>query len=120
MTIEYTQYRKRCFDEHGKVCIACGTEENIEAHHRDGNRANSDIDNLAPVCEWCHKSIHARDSPPVNDTVAKLRGEIVREKEIKRIGVDVTMKDYNKLAEVKGGRTWREAIKQEFGVSVDE
>jgi len=119
MGIEYKQYRKRCFDEHGKECIACGSDENIEAHHLDGDRSNNNIDNLAPVCADCHKSVHTRSSSPVNDTVAELREKVTREKDIKRIGADVIQSDYEKLIEVKGDRTWKEAIKQEFGV-VDE
>ena len=38
------------------VCAKCGaTEGRIETHHKDGNRTNSDWDNLEKLCVPCHK-----------------------------------------------------------------
>ena len=51
-------YRERCLAAKGKKCHICGNEQNIVAHHIDGDRANDQVENLLPVCDSCHKSIH--------------------------------------------------------------
>lgn len=53
-----SDYRERCLTEKGNVCIICGEEENIDVHHIDGNRTNNSIENLIPVCRYCHIGIH--------------------------------------------------------------
>ena len=51
-------YRKRAIEAHGAVCDECGSEEQVEIHHRDGDRTNNDIDNLLPLCTDCHQQVH--------------------------------------------------------------
>jgi len=52
-------YRKIAFENHGEKCVLCGADENIQVHHIDGDHANSDPENLMPVCNSCHGKIHA-------------------------------------------------------------
>jgi 5-methylcytosine-specific restriction endonuclease McrA len=56
-------YHIRCkaFREYGRECLECGAEENIEVHHRDLNRWNNVVGNLAPLCEDCHNRTHSND-----------------------------------------------------------
>ena len=39
---------------------------------------------------------------------------------MKQLNVHLTDDEHAALYDVKGDRTWKEALKQEFGVSVDE
>jgi hypothetical protein len=39
---------------------------------------------------------------------------------MKEIRISVTDAEHNKLEQVKDGRTWREAVFEEFGVETDE
>lgn len=39
---------------------------------------------------------------------------------MRTINVVVADDDFDELSQVKGDRSWREAIKQEFGVDTDE
>lgn len=51
-------YRSRCIAAKGKNCHICDDDTNIVVHHIDGDRSNNDVENLIPVCDSCHKSIH--------------------------------------------------------------
>lgn len=51
-------YRKTCFDAHGRECVVCGAGENLIAHHVNGNRSDSEVSNLRPMCRSCHRSVH--------------------------------------------------------------
>ena len=39
-------------------CDQCNVAENIDVHHRDGNRNNNDLSNLVPLCKKCHQHTH--------------------------------------------------------------
>lgn len=64
-------YRTKCFHYREKKCAECGSEENIEVHHVDGNRTNNSIENLAPLCHSCHVKIHT-DDPDMDHWIEKL------------------------------------------------
>lgn len=51
-------YRQKCLNEKGEQCDNCGSTENIEVHHIDGDRTNDDLDNLLPLCRDCHSRLH--------------------------------------------------------------
>lgn len=40
------------------VCELCGSSEDINVHHKDGNAENNDDSNASVLCENCHRSIH--------------------------------------------------------------
>jgi hypothetical protein len=52
------QYRKVCFDEHGRVCVICGSGDDVVAHHVNGDRTCNKPENLRPMCRSCHRSVH--------------------------------------------------------------
>ncbi len=55
-----TVYRQIALRHYGIKCQSCGyskDERLIEVHHKDGNRQNNDVTNLAVLCFWCHKCI---------------------------------------------------------------
>lgn len=55
-------YREKCFSVYERECKACGSTENVEIHHLDGDQYNNDIRNLVPLCSDCHSKVHsARD-----------------------------------------------------------
>lgn len=53
-----TNYRRLAFEHHGRECAECGATENIEVHHRDGDRTNNTPDNLLPLCVTHHEELH--------------------------------------------------------------
>jgi len=64
-------YRELCLEAKGEQCVVCGTGENIQVHHIDGDRRNNDLENLAPVCPSCHGKIHS-DNGELEDWSSKL------------------------------------------------
>lgn len=55
--------RNRAYRAHGRECHFCGTTDNLEIHHINGDASDHDTDNLLPVCRDCHMNIHYPDSP---------------------------------------------------------
>lgn len=54
-------YRQRALRLYAPICVVCGYEKHssvLEVHHRDKNRSNNDLSNLAVVCPTCHTEIH--------------------------------------------------------------
>lgn len=54
-----------CLKRDNYSCIACGSKENLDVHHRDGNSyrkvkngANNNLDNLITLCHKCHLRLH--------------------------------------------------------------
>lgn len=39
-------------------CNECGTTEDLEIHHIDGDNRNGQVNNLQYLCSLCHKTIH--------------------------------------------------------------
>ena len=35
-------------------CQLCGSEKNLDIHHKDGNWRNNELDNLVCLCRSCH------------------------------------------------------------------
>lgn len=59
-----TDYRKIAFETYDHVCAKCGSEENLEVHHKDGNNFPSELGNHSPenlliLCKKCHSKVHA-------------------------------------------------------------
>lgn len=50
-------YRKVAFEAHGDRCLRC-RDSAVLVHHKDGNRSNSAVDNLEPLCKRCHQLEH--------------------------------------------------------------
>lgn len=42
----------------GRLCIDCGTNEDIQIHHIDGNPSNNTLNNLEPMCYRCHRKTY--------------------------------------------------------------
>lgn len=47
-------------EQRKKICEICGSEKNIDVHHRDGNYHNNSSDNLMNVCRSCHLKLHRK------------------------------------------------------------
>lgn len=50
--------RERFSAEYEKRCDVCGSTENIEIHHRNGDPFDNRILNLVPLCEFHHRQAH--------------------------------------------------------------
>lgn len=46
-----------------KVCNGCGSWDNLQVHHKDGNHENNSPDNLEWLCVNCHSKKHKRYIP---------------------------------------------------------
>lgn len=42
----------------GEVCNKCGSNENLEVHHKDKNPQNNVLENLKILCRHCHRIEH--------------------------------------------------------------
>jgi len=47
-------------DREEAACAACGADEPLEVHHRDGDPFNNHLINLVAVCHNCHVLGHKR------------------------------------------------------------
>ena len=47
----------RSIKNHEK-CAICGSTENVDVHHKDGNWHNNSLDNLIALCRSCHLKEH--------------------------------------------------------------
>ena len=52
--------REKVFEKYGRYCSMCGSEQNVQVHHkipiRDGG--TNELENLIPLCRDCHQEIH--------------------------------------------------------------
>lgn len=53
-------YRKICFDNHGKKCIVCGEEKILSVHHINENHDDNRPENLVPLCPTHHQYVHSK------------------------------------------------------------
>ena len=55
-------YWKREFRRIGPpaVCSICGTAENLDVHHRDGDSTNNVFENFMYLCQDCHMKLHGK------------------------------------------------------------
>lgn len=51
-------YRDYCLDHKTEQCVVCGSEDNVDVHHIDGDSSNNDLENLVPICRTHHLQIH--------------------------------------------------------------
>ena len=42
-------------------CRICGVDKDVQAHHKNRNRANNWLDNLEFRCGRCHRKLHGID-----------------------------------------------------------
>ncbi len=58
---DHSKYRQYALDNLKNECNRCGYNKNIkilQAHHKDSNRANNDLENLELLCPNCHAEEH--------------------------------------------------------------
>jgi len=53
-----SEYREACFDAHGRECAECGVTDNLEVHHRNGDRTDNEPENLLVLCNRHHSQLH--------------------------------------------------------------
>lgn len=56
-----------------KVCVRCGSTENVHVHHVDRNVLNDARSNLEELCSICHHKEHARAAPTSTCAVCGVR-----------------------------------------------
>lgn len=83
-------------------CRSCGSTENIHEHH-----ITYDPERTVYLCQNCHIEAH-------KDRSHEFHPE--QEKPGKTLNQTFTDEEFDGLREVKGDRSWREAILEEFGV----
>jgi Zn finger protein HypA/HybF involved in hydrogenase expression len=122
VTATRVNYRKLAFDhweQRGQVvCAHCGfgIKDVLEVAHLDGNRSNSDIDNLAILCPNCHK-MYDLDLITI-DTIRQMRDRpkvVVWAKRMKDAGkkaADSRRKSSDKLKWKRAGQKAAETRKR--------
>lgn len=58
-----SSYRDRALKHYGAKCTGCGFTNllALEVHHKDKNRENNSIENLAVLCANCHRIAHGSE-----------------------------------------------------------
>lgn len=77
--VTHNEYKKYLKSEHWKdkrkefkgdyirVCVICGTNENIHLHHMTyKNVGNENLNELCYLCEECHNNIHSKEDETPN------------------------------------------------------
>ena len=49
--------QRRQVTELNAMCAWCGSEEDLEVHHRDADRGNDSLSNLVVLCHYCHAGV---------------------------------------------------------------
>jgi len=97
-------HRETCFQEYSEECQICGNDENIDVHHRDGDRTNNNIENLIPLCHSCHKQIHNKNK--ISELASELIGDLSKGCE-----PDIDPRQYDGVpnrASVTAKETWKD------------
>lgn len=54
------EYHQRLADENlKKECVECGSTENLDVHHKNGDHQDNRLENLEYRCRGCHLKAHA-------------------------------------------------------------
>ena len=64
-------FREICWRHHPKICIVCGEQRIVEAHHYNGNHDDNRPENFAPLCPTHHQYWHSRHRHLIQDQVDK-------------------------------------------------
>lgn len=51
-------YKKKCYSEFGEICFFCNEKDANIIHFIDGDRSNTNIENIRPSCSNCYAHIH--------------------------------------------------------------
>lgn len=52
-------YHWRARKHRGPRCEACGSTDQLHAHHVDGQPMNNEAENIQTLCVFCHNFLHA-------------------------------------------------------------
>jgi hypothetical protein len=55
----WATYHWRARRHLGPSCEACGSTDELHAHHVDGQPPNNDASNIQTLCAFCHSFLHA-------------------------------------------------------------
>ena len=57
-----SQLRRQVHILYDHTCVICGSADNLQVHHVDGDKRNDDISNLMLLCCWCHMMFHPNNA----------------------------------------------------------
>jgi len=100
-------YRQKALRKKGHSCEVCGSTDDIEIHHIDGNNANNDIDNLVPLCVKHHNRVHSGEGQ--NERVQQLSESLGNSGGYARFTVRLP-EDLNSLIDERAGNQSRGAV----------
>lgn len=90
-------YRKKALDHYDNECVRCGNEfddEEIIIHHRNENRYDNRLDNLAPMCRSCHSRLHNERRRKDNLYMGDYKIKNAASEILNALGVDQSDPDY--------------------------
>lgn len=83
-SIHWQNKKLEYFRFHDKRCMECGNHKSIQLHHLTYEHiGNERLSELIPLCEMCHKSIHAVDNVVKKELSPKKKTKTKNNKKVK-------------------------------------
>ena len=73
MVVSLSLAKRRVVKEAFGECLSCGSTDNLELHHIDGNPRNNDSSNWLVLCRDCHVREHGISRSATLIRLAKLK-----------------------------------------------
>lgn len=117
-----SKYHEKALEHYGRECSHCGkTEEEekeevgreLSVHHKNGNKYDNRIENLAVLCSSCHTELHNKKRKEADYFTGEERISTAASRILNALGVDQSHPDYRNTPN-RVARSYRETCQRCF------